>query len=206
MRAPALSGASPLMSQTAAATSFSAQAPILTGAAGRYAEAFFDLAKEAGAVDEIERELTALADAINASDEFRGFLKSPVYSREDKEGAIAALAEKAGLGGLTVNFLRLTAQKGRLFALDQMIAGFKDLASFERGEVRAEAISAAPLNDEQTRRLRGEIEGLVGKAVNLDMHVDPDLLGGLIVKVGSTMIDSSLRSKLDKLKNAMKEA
>ncbi|MEL7487635.1 MAG: F0F1 ATP synthase subunit delta [Pseudomonadota bacterium] len=191
---------------TAAATSFSAQAPILTGAAGRYAEALFDLAKDAGAVDAIETDLKAIGAAIAASTEFSDFLASPVYGREDKEAAIAAFAEKAGFGELTTNFLRLVAKKGRLFAIGAMIKGYNDLAAYHRGEVRAEATSAAPLNEEQTRRLRGEIEGLVGKAVNLDTRVDPDLLGGLVVKVGSAMIDSSLRSKLEKLKNAMKEA
>ena len=183
-----------------------AEAPTLSGAAGRYAEALFDLASDAGAVDAVEADLKTLSDLMGGSADFRDFLKSPVYGLEEKETAMAAIVEKAGVSALSRNFIGLVAKKGRLFALDAMIDGFGKLAAHHRGEVRAEATSAAPLNDEQLRRLRGEIEGLVGKAVNLQTSVDPDLLGGLIVKVGSTMVDSSLRTKLNKLKLAMKEA
>jgi len=182
------------------------ETPTLSGAAGRYAEALFDLAKDAGAIDGVEDDMRSLSAAITGSNDFRDFLRSPVYGREEKENAIVAVVDKAGLSGLSKNFIGLVAKKGRLFALEEMIDGFGKLAAHHRGEVRAEAVSAAPLNDEQLRRLRGEIEGIVGKAVNLNTSVDPDLLGGLIVKVGSTMIDSSLRTKLNKLKSAMKEA
>lgn len=194
------------MSDTASAMTGAADAPTLSGAAGRYAEALFDLAKEAGVVDGVEGDLNTLNDMMNASDDFRDFLKSPVYGLEEKQAAMTAIVEKAELGELTRNFIGLIAKKGRLFLLDAMIDGFAKLAAHHRGEVSAEATSAAPLNDEQLRRLRGEIEGLVGKAVNLQTNVDPDLLGGLVVKVGSTMVDSSLRTKLNKLKLVMKEA
>lgn len=182
------------------------EAPTLSGASGRYAEALFDLAKEANAVDSVERDTKILSQAIAGSDDFRSFLRSPVYGHEEMRLAAAALVEKAGVSELTKNFIGLVAQKGRLFSLEDMIDDFTKLAAYHRGEVRAEAVSASALNEDQLRRLRGEIERLVGKAVNLDTQVDPDLLGGLIVKVGSTMIDSSLRTKLNKLKSAMKEA
>ncbi|MEM9170111.1 MAG: F0F1 ATP synthase subunit delta [Pseudomonadota bacterium] len=177
-----------------------------TPAAERYAEALFDLAKGEGALDDVEKNMRAIQNAIGESADFRAFLKSPVYAREQKSDAIEVLANNAGYHQLTKNFLGLLAQKGRLFALDGIAVAFLAMAAKDRGEVEAEATAAAPLDEEQVKRLRSEIEAVVGKAVNLETNVDPELLGGLVVKVGSTMIDTSLRTKLDKLKLAMKEA
>ncbi len=177
-----------------------------TGVSGRYAAALFDLAKDASALDVVERELLALSGAIAGSDELKGFLKSPVYDQADQMNAMAALAEKAGFGTLTTNFLKLVTSNRRLFALEGMIRAFSALAARDRGEVSAEAVSAAALNEDQIKALRLEIESMVGKAVNLETSVDADLLGGLIVKVGSQMIDSSLRTKLNRLRTVMKEA
>lgn len=177
-----------------------------TGAAGRYAEALFDLACDDGAADAVEHELKNLRAAINDSADFQDFLKSPVYDRADQMAAITAIAEKAGLSPMTQNFLKLAASNQRLSALPSMISAFLSKAAEARGEISASAISAAPMNDEQIKSIRMEIESMVGKAVNLETRVDPDLLGGLIVKVGSKMIDSSLRTKLNKLKTVMKEA
>jgi len=175
-------------------------------AAGRYAEALFDLALEGNALDRVEADLKALASAIGASADLRAMLKSPVYDADAKARAIAAIADRAGASPLTKNFLGVVAKNRRLFALDGVIAAFRDRLAAHRGEVAAEAISAAPLNVDQAKRLRGEIERVVGKAVNLTVKVDPELLGGMVVKVGSTMIDSSLKTKLNKLKSVMKEA
>ncbi len=177
-----------------------------TGAAGRYAEALFDLAREEGQADAVEGELKNLRAAIRDSADLKDFLKSPVYDRADQLAAITALAEQAGLSPMTQNFLKLVATNRRLFALEAMIGAFLAKAAEARGEVSASAVSAAPMNDEQIKSIRMEIESMVGKAVNLETRVDPDLLGGLIVKVGSKMIDSSLRTKLNKLKTVMKEA
>ncbi len=177
-----------------------------TGVAGRYAAALFDLAKEAGALEAVEADLKALKGAINESDDLRAFINSPVYGRDEQLGAIAALAEKAGYNALTTNFLKLVAKNRRLFALEGMIRAFMARAAADRGEVSAEAVSAAAMNEDQLKALRHEIERQVGKAVNLDVKVDPALLGGLVVKIGSTMIDSSLRTKLNRLKTVMKEA
>jgi len=179
---------------------------LMSGLAGRYAGALFDLALEADGLDAASADLQTLRGAIDASSDLKSFLSSPVYGADDQARAIAAIAEKAGLSPLTRNFLGLVAKNRRLFALEAMIAAFAARLAVHRGEVSAEAVSAAPLNDEQTRRLRGEIETIVGKAVNLSLRTDPDLLGGMIVKVGSTMIDSSLRTKLNRLKSVMKEA
>jgi len=177
-----------------------------TGVAGRYAAALFDLANEAGALETVEGELKALKASINASADLKDFLKSPVYDRADQINALTALAEKAGFGVLTTNFLKLVATNRRLFALEGMIRAFASLASAHRGEVSVEAVSAAAMSEDQVKALRLEIESMVGKAVNLETSVDPDLLGGLIVKIGSQMIDSSLRTKLNRLRTVMKEA
>lgn len=180
--------------------------PAVSGPALRYAEALFDLALNERALEAVEGDLKALSNAVEGSADFRAFLTSPVYDADDKARAIAAIAEKAGVSPLTRNFLGVVARNRRLFALESMIAAFRKRLADHRGEVTAEAIAAAPLNDEQTKRLRGEIERVVGKAVNLNVKVDRDLLGGMIVKVGSKMIDSSLKTKLNRLKSVMKEA
>lgn len=176
------------------------------GVAGRYAAALFELAKEAGAVGAVEAELKALAALIDESEDLRAFLKSPVYEREDQKRVAAALAARAGFSALTANFLNLLAANGRLFALPGVIKAFMAMAAADRGEVAAEAVTAAPMNEEQTRALRHEIEAMAGKAVNLETRVDPELLGGLVVKIGSRMIDASLKTKLNRLKTVMKEA
>ncbi len=176
------------------------------GVAGRYAAALFDLAIEADALEAIEADLNTFSAAVAVAPEFREFLKSPVYGADDQLRAIVALADQAGLGAMTKNFLSLVAKNRRLGALEDMIAAYQGMLADHRGEVSAEAVSAATLSEDQSRRLRSEIESVVGKAVNLETSVDPDLLGGLIVKVGSKMIDSSLRTKLNRMKSVMKEA
>ncbi len=177
-----------------------------SGVAARYAEAAFDLAHEANALDAVESDFKAIEAAIDASPALRTLLKSPIYDADEKGRAMAAIGEKLGVGALARNFLGVLANNRRLFALDGVLAAFFERLSAHRGEVAAEAISAAPLTDEQTRRLRGEIERHVGKAVNLTARVDADLLGGMVVKIGSTMVDSSLRAKLNRLKTTLKEA
>lgn len=180
-------------------------APV-SGVAGRYAAALFDLARESGVVGTVEKDFANLTAAIDASADLRAFLKSPVYDRADQLNAVTALAERAGYHALTVNFLKLIAKNRRLFALADMIRAFRALAADARGEIGAEAMTAAPMNDEQVKALRLEIERMVGKAVNLETRVDPDLLGGLVVKIGSKMVDASLKTKLNRLKTVMKKA
>ncbi len=177
-----------------------------SGVASRYADAFFELMAGNKALDVAEKDLNALKSAIADNTELRDFLKSPIYTQQDQTSAITTIAEKAGFHDLTRNYLVLITQNRRLFALEDIIRAFNAKLADHRGEVSAEAISAMTLNDEQTRRLRVEIETIVGKAVNLKTRVDPTLLGGLIVKVGSTMIDSSLKTKLNRIQSVMKEA
>ncbi len=187
-------------------SSDAATSPHVSGAALRYAEALFDLALDQNALEKVEADLAVLSRAIAGSADLRALLASPVYDADDKARAIAAIAEKAGVSNLTRNFLGVVAANRRLFALEGMLDAFRQRLAAHRGEVSAEAVAAAPLNDDQAKRLRGEIERVVGKAVNLSVKVDKDLLGGMIVKVGSKMIDSSLKTKLNRLKSVMKEA
>lgn len=187
-------------------SSDAASSPAVSGAALRYAEALFDLALDNGALEKVEADLNSIGKSVSGSADFRSFLTSPVYDAEDKARAIAAIAEKAGVSLLTRNFLGVVAANRRLGALEGMMTAFARRLAVHRGEVAAEAVAAAPLNDDQARRLRSEIERVVGKAVNLSVKVDKDLLGGLVVKVGSKMIDSSLKTKLNRLKSVMKEA
>jgi len=174
--------------------------------AARYADAFFDLAETQNAIETCESDLNNLKTVLHDHEELRSFIKSPVYNAEDQQKVVENLAEKAGFSPLTRNFLNLITSNRRLFALDAIIDAFTQRLSTHRGEVNAQAVTAIALNQDQERRLRSEIETVVGKAVNLETRIDPELLGGMIVKVGSTMIDSSLKTKLNRLQSVMKEA
>ncbi|MBI1366151.1 MAG: F0F1 ATP synthase subunit delta [Alphaproteobacteria bacterium] len=179
---------------------------VVASIAERYAGALFDLAEEAGSLETVERDLATLGAALDASGELRAVFQSPIYAADEQMRVAQAIAARAGVSPLTANFLSLVAKNRRLFAFQAMIAAFRARLAAHRGEIAAEAISAAPLSAEQEKRLRTEIESIVGKAVNLSTRVDEALLGGLVVKVGSKMIDSSLRTKLNRMKSVMKEA
>lgn len=183
----------------------SASSSVLAHIARPYAAALYDLAAEAKAQSEIEGSLNDVADLIGSSDDFSNFLSSPVIPADVKTSAIDAIVEKAGLPEQTANFIRLVARNGRLFALPAMIASFKDIAAKARGEIRAEVTSAAPLSKTQLTAISDTLKAKAGKSVSLDTHVDPSLIGGLMVKVGSQMIDTSLKTKLAAMKIAMKE-
>ncbi|MEO1135058.1 MAG: ATP synthase F1 subunit delta, partial [Pseudomonadota bacterium] len=135
--------------------------------AGRYATALFDLAGDAGVIDAVEDELKSLQASISGAADFSAFLYSPVYDREAQVSAMTAIAERAGVSALTANFLKLIARNRRLSELEGMIRAYRALAASHRGEVGAEAITAAPMTDDQVKALRLEIERMVGKAVNL---------------------------------------
>lgn len=183
----------------------SAQNSVLTQIARPYASALFDLARDAKDVAGVEKGLDGLSKMINESAEFADFLKSPVISGDEKEQVVAALLAKAKAKGLVANFVSLVAKNGRLFALPAMINQFKALAAEDRGEVHAEVTSAQPLSKAHQDSLAAALKKKIGKDVTLEQHVDADLIGGLIVKVGSQMIDSSLKTKLTAMKIAMKE-
>ncbi len=179
--------------------------PITEGMAGRYASALFDLANEQKMLSEVEKDLTSFQAMIDESDDLRALVRSPVISRIDQGKALAALIAKAGIKPTTGNFLQLISKNGRLFAIGDMIKAFRTLAARQRGEVQAEVTSASALNEEQTAELRATLKAAVGKDVQLASRVDPGILGGLIVKLGSRMIDSSLRTKLAGLRVALKD-
>lgn len=174
--------------------------------AQRYAEALFDLARDESVVEKVEADLDALARAHHESTDLRLLIQSPAFSGADKLTGVAAILEKAGANPLTVNFGKLLATNGRLSLLGAIIKRFKAIAADARGEVSAEVISAHPLSDEQTNELTTQLRASIGKDIALQTRTDPDLLGGLIVKIGSKMIDSSLKTKLARLRARLKEA
>lgn len=175
-----------------------------SGVAGRYASALFDLATESKSVPATGEALASFAGLIEESDELKRLLRSPVFKAEDQEEAISALAAKAGINGLALNFLKLMAKNRRLAAVPDAISAYQALVAKSKGEVTAEVISAEKLSDKQLTDLKAALKSAVGSDVALTPKVNPAILGGLIVKVGSRMMDNSLLTKLNSLKSAMK--
>ena len=182
-----------------------ASTSLTAGAAGRYATALFELAQEAGSLDQSEADLDALSTALDDSDDLRALIRNPIYTRAEQGAAMAAICDKMGVSALVKNVVGLMAAKRRLFALPEMIATFQALMADHRGEVTADVTAARPLSDTQTNALAEQIKAAIGRDVKLNLTVDEGIIGGLIVRVGSKMIDSSIRSKLASLQNAMKE-
>jgi F-type H+-transporting ATPase subunit delta len=173
--------------------------------AGRYATALYELSEEAGLLFTVEGDLISLKAALDESADLRDLCASPVYSRAEQAEAMASVADAMGLNGLTRNVLGLMAGKRRLFALSAVIEAFAAKMSDYRGEVAADVTAAAPLTEDQVTALTTALRDSVGKTVLLNVTVDEAIIGGLVVKVGSKMIDSSIKTKLAKLNNAMKE-
>lgn len=176
----------------------------MSGAAGRYASAIFELGRDANALESLESELGALKSLIADSDDLSRVVHSPAYGRDDQASAMKAILDKMGAADLTRNFVGLMASKGRLGALPAAIEGFSEMVAEHRGETVAEVISAKELTDAQREKLASNLKSSFGKDVKIDASVDPSLLGGLVVKVGSRMIDSSLKTKLAGLHLTMK--
>jgi F-type H+-transporting ATPase subunit delta len=174
-----------------------------SGLAGRYALALFELAEEQDALDVVAGDLEGLKSLLAESSELRRLIRSPVLTREEQARALEALADRAGFSELTRRFLGLLAHQRRVFALPEMVNAFEVMLAKHRGEVGAELISAVPLSKEQVAAVREQLGKAIGQKVRLTAAVDPDLLGGLIVRVGSRMIDASLRTKLRQLELAM---
>ena len=172
--------------------------------AGRYALALFELARDERKLESVGAGLDAVRRALAESEEFRALAESPLVGREDKAKAIAAAAEAIGLDPLTRNFLGVLARNRRLGQLPAIIRAFDTLAARHRGEIRAEVVSARPLDDDQVEAIRRNLRARFGSDIAVDLDVDPAILGGLVVKVGSRMIDGSIRTKLHSLASAMK--
>ncbi len=171
---------------------------------GRYATALFGLAEQQGQLTAVESSLKTLSAAIAESDDLSALVKSPLVGRDDAGRALTALVPVLGIDPLTANFLGVLAQNRRLGDLPAIIRAFRELAARSRGETNAEVVSAHPLNDSQVDALKQQLRHRVGREVAIDLKVDPSLLGGLVVKIGSQMIDSSIKTRLNTLAHAMK--
>jgi F-type H+-transporting ATPase subunit delta len=179
---------------------------MMASVAGRYASALYDLATEQNQVRPVEAELASLQALLDESVDLRRMVLSPVFTAAEQGNALTAVLAKAGISPLTTNFLKLIAKNRRLFALSDMIKNYRSLAARGRGEAQAEVTSALALTEPQMVALREQLRAATGgKDVQITTKVDPALLGGLIVKMGSRMVDSSIRTKLTTLKTAMKE-
>ncbi|WP_171376712.1 F0F1 ATP synthase subunit delta [Rhizobium sophorae] len=178
---------------------------LTSGVAERYASSLFELALEQGAVDSVTADLDHFQAMLDESADLKRFVASPVFSAEDQLKAIVAISEKAGISGFFANFLKVVARNRRLFALPGMIKAFRIIAASHRGEISAEVTSAHALSQAQETELKVALKSVTGKDVTIAVTVDPSILGGLIVKVGSRQIDTSLRTKLSTLKLALKE-
>ena len=174
------------------------------GLAGRYAIALFELARDGKSVDAVSTDLASLRRAMETSPDLARLVRSPVFSAADHAKALTAILEKMGANALTVRFVLLLAQKRRLFVLTQIIAAYEHLVAKSRGETEAEVTAARALSDGEITELKSVLKSKLGKEPRLHAKVDPALLGGLVVKIGSRMIDSSLRTKLDGLRAVMK--
>jgi F-type H+-transporting ATPase subunit delta len=175
-----------------------------TGLAGRYATAVFELAEAAKAVDAVAADFTALRNAIHASPDLARLVRSPAFSRETQAKALKPVLEKMGVNALTLKFILLVAAKRRLFALEGIIAAYNHKVARLKGEVEAEVTSARPLSASETAELSRVLKQQLGRDPRLSTRVDPHLLGGLVVKLGSRMIDSSIRTKLNGIRAAMR--
>ncbi len=177
----------------------------ISGVAERYAVSLFELALETGSADKVGADLDRFQALLDESEDLRRLVASPVFSAEEQQKAIGAVAAKAGVSGTVANFLQVIARNRRLFALPGMIRAFRAMAAEHRGEVTAEVTSAHALTAAQEEELKSALKGVTGKTVSIVVTVDPSILGGLIVKIGSRQIDTSLRTKLSTLKLALKE-
>jgi F-type H+-transporting ATPase subunit delta len=175
--------------------------------AGRYATALFELARDNKAVDAVKKDLDQFDALANGSADLNRLVRSPVFGADEQLKALSAILAKAGITGLAANFLRVITTNRRLFAVRDMIRAYRALVAQHKGEVIAQVTVAEKLNDKNLDALKSALKSVTGgKDIDLEVEVDPAIIGGLIVKVGSRMVDSSLRTKLNSIKFAMKEA
>ena len=181
--------------------------PIISGMAGRYAHALFELALEEKATDAVKKDLDQFDALIAESTDLNRLVCSPVFGADEQLAALSAILDKAGIKGLAANFLRVITTNRRLFAVGDMIRGYRALVARHKGEVSARVTVAEKLSDNNIDALKSALKTVTGgKEIDFDVNIDPAIIGGLIVKVGSRMVDSSLRTKLNAIKIAMKEA
>jgi F-type H+-transporting ATPase subunit delta len=179
--------------------------PTVSGVAGRYATALFELALESNAIDKVRADLAKFQAMLGESADLKRLVRSPVFTADAQERALEAILKAAGIGGTAENFLRLVARKRRLFAVSDIVRDFSLLVASHKGEVSAQVTVAEPLSAARLAEVKAALAEVTGKDVVVEIKVDPTIIGGLVVKLGSRMIDTSLRTKLHALKNAMKE-
>ncbi|HVX98921.1 MAG TPA: F0F1 ATP synthase subunit delta [Pseudorhodoplanes sp.] len=179
---------------------------IVSGMAGRYATALFELAREEKATDQVKADLEAFDRLVAGSPDLDRLVRSPVFGADEQLKALSAILDKAGIKGIAANFLRVVTANRRLFAVRDMIRGYRALVARHKGEVSADVTVAERLTDKNLAALKSALSSVTGKDVDLNVKVDPSIIGGLVVKIGSRMVDSSLRTKLNSIKYAMKEA
>ena len=179
--------------------------PIISGMAGRYATALFELALESNAIDAVQGDLDRFDALVGDNPDLARLVRSPVFGADEQGKALAAVLAKADIGGLAAKFLMLVTSNRRLFAVGQIIKAYRALVARHKGELTAQVTVAEPLSDAHRSAIRDALHAVTGKDVGLDVNVDPAIIGGLVVKLGSRMVDSSLRTKLNSIKQAMKE-
>ncbi|WP_426438703.1 F0F1 ATP synthase subunit delta [Bradyrhizobium genosp. P] len=183
-----------------------AEDPSVSGVSGRYATALFELARDEKSVDEVKADLERFEALLTESADLSRLVRSPVFSAEAQLRALTAVLDKAGISGISAKFLKVLTANRRLFAVTDVIRAYRALVAKFKGEATAEVTVAEPLNDKNLDALKTALKSVTGKDVALNVKVDPSIIGGLVVKLGSRMVDSSLRTKLNSIKNAMKEA
>jgi F-type H+-transporting ATPase subunit delta len=178
----------------------------VSGVAGRYATALFELARDQKSIDSVRADVDKFSELLAGNADLTRLVRSPVFTAQEQGKALDAVLAKAGIGGIAANFLKVLTANRRLFVVSDVIRAFRALVAKFRGEATADVTVAEPLNDKNLDALKASLKSVTGKDVDLNVKVDPSIIGGLIVKLGSRMVDSSLRTKLNSIKNAMKEA
>jgi F-type H+-transporting ATPase subunit delta len=186
-------------------TDVAGEGAIVFGMAGRYATALFELALEGNAVDAVTADLERFDALVAASADLTRLVRSPSFSAEDQVRALTAVFAAAGIGGIAAQFLKVVASNRRLFAVRDMIKDYRRLVARQKGEVTAEVTLAETPGEAHLSAIRDALKAVTRKDVQVDVKVDPAIIGGLVVKLGSRMVDSSLRTKLNAIKHAMKE-
>ena len=195
-----------LASLTAIKSALVAENPSVSGVSGRYATALFELARDEKSVDAVKADLDRFDAMLADSADLKRLVRSPVFSSDAQSRALSAVLDKAGISGISANFLKILTTNRRLFAVDQVIRAFRALVAKFKGEATADVTVAEKLSDKNLDALKTALKSVTGKDVSLNVNVDPSIIGGLVVKLGSRMVDSSLRTKLNSIKHAMKEA
>jgi F-type H+-transporting ATPase subunit delta len=183
-----------------------AEDPSVSGVSGRYATALFELARDEKAIDAVKADLDRFDALLNESADLKRLIRSPVFTAEAQLKALDAVLQRAGISGIAANFLKVLTRNRRLFAVSDVIRAFRALVAKFKGEATADVTVAETLTDRNLDALKTALKSVTGKDVALNVKVDPSIIGGLVVKLGSRMVDSSLRTKLNSIKHAMKEA